>query len=77
MFSGEDDYLAFGMSGASNKARMVGADVTIAYIDGARGAATDYNITAEAAVWKVIFQFSPSYGGHKQWNHLVMKGSLR
>nr|XP_018911611.1 PREDICTED: protein Skeletor, isoforms B/C [Bemisia tabaci] len=54
---GEDDYLAFGMSGASNKARMVGADVTIAYIDGARGAATDYNITAEAACVKVLGQY--------------------
>lgn len=42
----EDEYLSFGLSGSDQKSQMVGADVAVAYIDGYRGFATDYNITA-------------------------------
>lgn len=46
----EEEYLAFGISGSNEKSQMLGADVTIAFIDGFRGFATDYNITALAPV---------------------------
>lgn len=42
--------MAFGLSGSEDKSQMEGADVAIAYMDGARGYATDYNITAKAPV---------------------------
>lgn len=42
----EDEYLSFGLSGSDTKSQMIGADVAVAYIDGYRGFATDYNITA-------------------------------
>lgn len=44
--------MAFGLSGATDKSQMIGADVTIAYMDGARGFANDYNVTATAPVSK-------------------------
>lgn len=55
----ENDYMAFGLSGSMQKSEMLGADVAIAYLDGALGYATDYNITAKAPVSKSggIFQF--------------------
>lgn len=43
---GEDAYMAFGLSGSDQKSQMLGSDVAIAYIDGYRGFATDYNVTA-------------------------------
>lgn len=46
----EGDYLAFGLSGSEEKTQMLGADVAIAYIDGYRGYANDYNITANSPV---------------------------
>lgn len=46
----EDEYMAFGLSGSDEKSQMDGADVTIAYMDGARGFATDYSISAYAPV---------------------------
>lgn len=46
----EDEYMAFGLSGSDSSSQMEGADVTIAYMDGTRGYATDYNITAKAPV---------------------------
>lgn len=42
----ENDYMAFGLSGSEESSQMLGSDVAIAYIDGYRGFATDYNITA-------------------------------
>ena len=48
--SGEDEYMAFGLSAAENKSEMIGADAAIAYVDGYLGYATDYNITAKAPV---------------------------
>jgi len=53
IFSAEDEYMAFGLSGSENSSRMEGADVAIAYMDETRGYATDYNITAKAPVCKV------------------------
>lgn len=47
---GEDYYLSFGLSGASDKVQMLGADIAVAYIDGYRGYAVDYNITANSPV---------------------------
>lgn len=45
-----DNYMAFGLSGSSERSQMLGADVAIAYIDGYRGHAVDYNITSLAPV---------------------------
>lgn len=42
--------MAFGLSGSDSSSQMEGADVTVAYMDGTRGYATDYNITAKAPV---------------------------
>lgn len=42
----EDEYIAFGLSGSPDSSQMLGSDVAVAYIDGYRGFATDYNITA-------------------------------
>lgn len=46
----EDEYMAFGISGSEERSQMIGADVAIAYVDGYRGFAADYNITALAPV---------------------------
>lgn len=46
--------MGFGLSGSDEKTQMEGADVTIAYIDGARGYATDYSISAYAPVSGII-----------------------
>lgn len=50
----ETEYMAFGLSGSDTKSQMEGADVAIAYMDGTRGFATDYNITAKAPVSKYL-----------------------
>lgn len=46
----EDEYMSFGLSGSETSSQMLGSDVVVAYIDGARGYATDYNITSLAPV---------------------------
>lgn len=46
----EDDYMSFGLSGSETSSQMLGADVAVAYIDGARGYTTDYNISSLAPV---------------------------
>ncbi|XP_058800377.1 protein Skeletor, isoforms B/C [Phymastichus coffea] len=52
-----NEYMAFGFSGSEEKSQMEGADVTIAYMDDARGYAADYNITAKAPCSKVLGQY--------------------
>ncbi|KAK8756167.1 hypothetical protein V5799_001132 [Amblyomma americanum] len=41
----EDEYIAFGISGAPNASKMVGADVAVCYLDGHYANAVDYNIS--------------------------------
>ncbi|KAJ8970089.1 hypothetical protein NQ314_001400, partial [Rhamnusium bicolor] len=53
----EDEYLSFGISGSNENSQMIGADVAVAYIDGYRGFATDYNITALTPCVKVLGQY--------------------
>lgn len=53
----EDEYMAFGLSGSTERSSMIGADVTVAYIDGYQGFAHDYNITAKAPCGKVLGQY--------------------
>ncbi|XP_034949815.1 protein Skeletor, isoforms B/C isoform X2 [Chelonus insularis] len=53
----EDDYMAFGLSGSNTRSQMEGADVAVAYMDGARGYAIDYNITAKAPCGKTLGQY--------------------
>lgn len=44
--------MAFGLSGSETSSQMEGADAVIAYVDGTKGYAIDYNITAKAPVRK-------------------------
>lgn len=53
----EDDYIAFGQSGSNSKLQMLGSDITVAYVDGYRGFAEDYNITANSPCVKVLGQY--------------------
>ncbi|XP_059469856.1 protein Skeletor, isoforms B/C isoform X2 [Neocloeon triangulifer] len=53
----EDYYMAFGFSGSTEKSQMIGADLAVAYIDGARGLAIDYNITAKSPCTKVLGRY--------------------
>lgn len=46
----EDEYMSFGISGSDSSSQMMGSDVAVAYIDGARGYVVDYNITSLAPV---------------------------
>lgn len=50
----EDEYMAFGLSGSNTQSQMLGSDVAIAFVDGHRGFATDYNITALTPVSEQI-----------------------
>lgn len=52
----DDEYMSFGLSGSETSSQMLGADVVVAYIDGARGYATDYNITSLAPCVQVLGQ---------------------
>lgn len=49
-FLADNAYMSFGLSGAADRSQMMGADVAVAYMDGFRGYATDYNITALSPV---------------------------
>ncbi|GAB0093554.1 protein Skeletor, isoforms B/C [Sergentomyia squamirostris] len=51
-----DEYMSFGLSGSEERSQMLGADVVVAYIDGFRGYATDYNITSLAPCVQVLGQ---------------------
>lgn len=51
----ETDYMSFGLSGSEDSSQMLGSDIAVAYIDGFRGFATDYNITALSPVRKLLF----------------------
>ena len=48
--------MAFGLSGSQDRSQMEGADATIAFMDGARGYANDYNITAKAPVSAILLK---------------------
>ena len=54
----EDEYVAFGLSGSEEEARMEGSDVAILYRDTYQGYSFDYNITAKSSV---IFFFTFSF----------------
>lgn len=50
--------MAFGISGSPTESQMIGSDVSVAYVEGYRGYATDYNITALAPVCRFFFIIS-------------------
>jgi len=50
--------MAFGFSGSKNSSQMIGADVMVAYYDGIRGVASDYNITAKSPVSELKTSFN-------------------
>lgn len=52
----EDEYMSFGLSGSDSRSQMLGSDVVVAYIDGHRGYATDYNISSLAPCVQVLGQ---------------------
>ncbi|XP_026274137.1 protein Skeletor, isoforms B/C [Frankliniella occidentalis] len=52
----DDAYMSFGLSGAVDRSQMMGADIAVAYMDGFRGYATDYNVTALSPCIKVLGQ---------------------
>lgn len=72
----ENEYMAFGLSGSEDSSQMLGSDASIAYIDGYRGFATDYNITAMTAVNFVfinnayIFLFDIIFSVLKSWGNI-------
>ncbi|XP_045116491.1 protein Skeletor, isoforms B/C-like isoform X1 [Portunus trituberculatus] len=43
---GEDDYMAFGMSGSPSEPLMVGGDAVVVHMDGYLGSFKDYNLTS-------------------------------
>jgi len=45
---GEDEYMAFGLSGEQGKSSMKGGDVAVAYMDEYLGHVEDYNLTARS-----------------------------
>uniref|UniRef100_A0A182FAN7 DOMON domain-containing protein n=1 Tax=Anopheles albimanus TaxID=7167 RepID=A0A182FAN7_ANOAL len=51
-----DEYMSFGLSGSDQRSQMLGADVVVAFIDGHRGYAVDYNITSLAPCVQVLGQ---------------------
>ncbi|XP_063541866.1 protein Skeletor, isoforms B/C [Cydia strobilella] len=56
---GDNEYMAFGISGSSTRSQMEGADVAVASFEPKyqRGRATDYNITALAPCVQVLGQW--------------------
>ena len=46
----QNEYVAFGLSGSQDEARMEGGDVAVLYMDAYQGFANDYNITAKSSV---------------------------
>ncbi|XP_072933128.1 protein Skeletor, isoforms B/C isoform X1 [Epargyreus clarus] len=56
---GENEYMAFGISGSDTSSAMLGADVAVAAWDARlkRGLATDYNITAKTPCVSVLGQW--------------------
>ena len=53
---GDDEYMAFGVSGEQGSSVMTGGDVTVAYMDEYLGHAEDYNLTAKSVCHKVLGQ---------------------
>ena len=51
---GEDEYMAFGLSGEQGKSSMKGGDVAVAYMDEYLGHVEDYNLTARFFVLLTI-----------------------
>lgn len=53
----EDEYIAFGISGAPNASKMVGADVAVCYLDGHYANAVDYNISDQFPCSNVLGRY--------------------
>ncbi|XP_015785724.1 protein Skeletor, isoforms B/C-like [Tetranychus urticae] len=49
-----NDYIAFGLSGSPNRTQMIGADVSISYLDGHFGKTEDYNLTEKYPCTNVL-----------------------
>jgi len=50
----QNEYVAFGLSGSQDEARMEGGDVAVLYMDAYQGFANDYNITAKSSCVNVL-----------------------
>jgi len=53
---GDDEYMAFGLSGEEDKATMPGGDVAVAYMDEYSGHVDDYQLTARSVCHAVLGQ---------------------
>jgi len=53
---GLDEYLAFGVANPQGQSKMVGSDVSVAYMDGFQAVVQDYNITAKSLCTSVLNQ---------------------
>lgn len=51
-----DNYMLFGLSGSNERSQLLGADVAITYIDGFRGHAVDYSVSALSPCVQVLGQ---------------------
>ena len=51
-----NEYLAFGVSNPQGESKMVGSDVSVAYVDGFQAIVEDYNITAKSLCTSVLNQ---------------------
>jgi len=52
----DDEYMAFGLSGAQGENKMVGGDVAVLYMDEFLGHVEDFNLTAKAVCHTVLGQ---------------------
>ncbi|XP_050707781.1 protein Skeletor, isoforms B/C-like [Eriocheir sinensis] len=53
---GEDDYMAFGMSGSPTEPKMDGGDVAVVHMDGYLGSLRDYNLSSYMPCTKLLEQ---------------------
>eukprot|EP00088_Acartia_fossae_P021873 TRINITY_DN23239_c0_g1_i1.p1 TRINITY_DN23239_c0_g1~~TRINITY_DN23239_c0_g1_i1.p1 ORF type:complete len:682 (+),score=132.87 TRINITY_DN23239_c0_g1_i1:69-2114(+) len=53
-FIGDDEYMAFGLSGTQGENSMQGGDVALVYMDEFLGHVEDYNLTARSVCHKVL-----------------------
>ncbi|XP_049807880.1 protein Skeletor, isoforms B/C [Schistocerca nitens] len=53
----EDEYMAFGLSGSTDRSQMINSDVAVTYVETYLGHADDYNITAQSPCTKVLGQY--------------------
>ena len=65
---GEDEYMAFGLSGEQGKSSMKGGDVAVAYMDEYLGHVEDYNLTARFfSMLTILMPLRSQVARHSYW----------